>query len=60
MACLMLAGLLPFQGLLGGALTPSRGSLAVSASRSAVDMKVFDWKVRDAPPRSWRLSRLDP
>ena len=37
------------QGLLGGGLAPSRG-VAASASRAAVDMKVFDWKVRDAPP----------
>ena len=44
----MLAGLLPVQGLLGGGLAPSRG-VAASASRAAVDMKVFDWKVRDAP-----------
>ena len=44
----MLAGLLPVQGLLGGGLAPSRGVTA-SASRAAVDMKVFDWKVRDAP-----------
>jgi len=45
----MVAGLLPVQGLLGGGLAPSRG-VAASASRAAVDMKVFDWKVRDAPP----------
>jgi large subunit ribosomal protein L15 len=49
MSVLMLASMLPYEGLLGGALTASRGSPAVSASRSAVDMKVFDWKVRDSP-----------
>jgi len=45
---LLLATLLPFEALLGSATMPAHRSPAVS-SRAAVDMKVFDWKVRDTP-----------
>ena len=46
MAFLSLALMLPFESFLGGSMLPAHQAPA----RSAVQMKVFDWKVRDMPP----------
>jgi len=47
MALLSLLSLLPFEGLLTPAAMPLQHH---APARSAVDMKVYDWKIRDAPP----------
>merc|ERR1719353_940589 len=46
---MLLASVLPFEALLGSGLVPA-GRPVPTAARSAVDMKVFDWKTRDTPP----------
>jgi len=47
-AMLFSASVLVVQAFVGGGLLPTRQS--AQTARSAVDMKVFDWKVRDMPP----------